>query len=168
MLEAPILGHEIFYYLPLQMFEIFDVIASFSNIDFAGGIMREDSTLYVANVHRVADDMLFADSSLALDMRTGELHNGSSRVPLRALVRMREEPADLGAVRTIPRTKRHDFMSASRLYAVWLESQQKLILCDEFSFHSTTLQLFVFGENEHFALVASNPLGRIFKIRKQR
>ncbi|MDE7173689.1 MAG: hypothetical protein K2N70_05015, partial [Helicobacter sp.] len=168
MLEAPILGHEIFYYLPLQMFEIFDVIASFSNIDFAGGIMREDSTLYVANVHRVADDMLFADSSLALNLQTGELHNGSSRVPLHTLVRMREEPADLGAVRTIPRSERHDFMSASRLYAVWLESQQKLILCDAFSFYSTTLQLFVFGENEHFALVASNPLGRIFKIRKQR
>ncbi len=168
MLEPSPMPHDIFYYLPLQMFDIFDVIASFSNIDFAGGILREDSMLYVAHVYRVADDVLFADSSLTLHLQTGELYNGTSRVPLRAFVHVREEPADLGAVRTIPRTKRRDFSTPSQLYAVWLESQRRLILCDEFSFHSTALQLFAFGENEHFALVASNPLGRIFKIRKER
>ncbi|MDE7317629.1 MAG: dolichyl-diphosphooligosaccharide--protein glycosyltransferase subunit STT3 [Helicobacter sp.] len=171
MLDVPPMQHDIFYYLPLQMFEIFDVIASFSNIDFAGGILREDSMLHVAHVYRVADDVLFADNNLALNLQTGELHNGESRVPLRAFVRMREVSVDSDSasafVRTIPHAERVDFSTPSRLFAVWLESQNKLIVCDEFSFYSTTLQLFVFGENETFALVASNPLGRIFKVRKR-
>lgn len=157
-------AHDIFYYIPIRMFSIFDVIQKFSNIDFKGAALRDKTTFYVSDSITAQESKLIIDSHLSFDTKMGLLYHNDKIIPIKTFIKLIEDgssPTDFIATR--PYTERINYDNDSYLYAIYFQAQNMFLICDEYSFYSTALTLFVFGDNDYFTLVASNPTGRIFK-----
>ncbi len=168
ILQAPPKTREIFFYIPIRMFYIFNTIQKFSNIDLQNGSALREGLFYASSSVIAQGDIIRTYNTqepIIVDTQKGSISlNASEGISIKEFYIITEEYQQNPLIQTIPKISKKTFDAQSTLYVIYFKAQNMLVIADEYIFYSTALQLFAFANNENFTLVASNPLARIFKV----
>ena len=158
-IKLPNFKENIYYYLPLRMFNIFPTIALFSNINLKTGKEQRHFFFQSNGFKKVGNDILLGNGVRVL-LNKKAVVIGNKAVPIHyfAVTQM------LKNGKTV---KKIDGVSPQGLDIIFMKSYRKWLIVDDFYFNSAFVQLFVFeNTNGLFKPVIINPYVKVFKVIK--
>ena len=158
-IKLPHIKENIYYYLPLRMFNIFPTIALFSNIDLKTGKEQRHFFFQSNGFKKVGSDILLGNGvKILLNKKVIVIGNKAVPIHYFAITEM------LKNGKTV---KKIDKVSPQGLDIIFMKSYRKWLILDDFYFNSTFVQLFVFeNTNGLFKPVIINPYVKVFKVIK--
>ena len=158
-MPLPSIKEDIYYYLPLRMFNIFPTVSVFSSLDLKTGKVRNHFYTFANNF--VQDGSLVKlNNGIILDLARGIVIIGNKTVPLKRL-------AVVGYGRNGKLIKNIKNLRKEGLDAIYLVSYHKWFIVDDFYYNSTFFQLFIFQNTQGlFKPVIITPYVKVYKLIK--
>ena len=158
-IKLPDIKEDIYYYLPLRMFNILPTIADFSNIDLITGKKQKYFFFQANGFKKVGNDILLGNDVRIL-LNKKAIVIGKKAVPIHYF-------AITEILKNGKIVKKIDKFSNQGLNIIYLKSYGKWLILDDFYFNSAFVQLFVFENTGGlFKPVIINPYVKVFKVIK--
>ncbi len=158
-IKLPHIKENVYYYLPLRMFNILPTIALFSNINLKTGKEQRHFFFQSNGFRKVGNDILLNNGvRVLLNKKVIIISNRAIPIHYFAVTEM------LKNGKTV---KKIDKFSSQGLDIIYMKSYRKWLIMDDFYFNSAFVQLFVFeNTNGLFKPVIINPYVKVFKVVK--
>ena len=158
-IPLPKIKEDIYYYLPLRMFNIFPTVALFSSLNLKTGKVRNHFYAFANNFVQNGPLVKF-DNGIVLDLARGNMLFGNKSFPLKRL-------AIVGYSKNGKLIKDIKNLRENGLNAIYLASYHKWFLVDDFYYNSTFFQLFIFeNTNGLFKPIIITPYVKVYKLIK--
>ena len=158
-IKLPNVKEDIYYFLPLRMFNILPTIALFSNIDLKTG-KEQRHFFFQSNGFKKEGNDIFLGNGVKILLNKKAIVIGNKAIPIHYFI----VTEILKNGKTV---KKVDKVSEQGLNVIFMKSYRKWLIVDDFYFNSTFVQLFVFENTEGlFKPVIINPYVKIFKVVK--
>ena len=158
-IKLPKIKHNIYYYLPLRMFDILPTVAIFSTIDLKTG-KRMNHFFYQSNRFKINKGFVIFNKNLYINLNRAYIQLGKNKVPIKTFsITIYEKNGKLN------KTIQH--IHKSGLNVIYMKNYHKFLILDDFYFNSAFIQLFVFENTAGlFKPVILNPLVKVFEVKK--
>ncbi len=158
-IKLPSIKEDIYYFLPLRMFNILPTIALFSNIDLKTG-KEQRHFFFQANSFKKAGNNILLGNGVKILLNKKVILVGNQIVPIHYF-------AITEILKNGKTIKKIDKFSNRGLNIIYMKSYRKWLILDDFFFDSTFVQLFVFENTGGlFKPVIINPYVKIYKVSK--
>jgi len=158
-IELPKIKENIYYYLPLRMFDILPTIAIFSTIDLISG-KRNNHLFIQAKAVSKKGGIIILNNGIKLDLSKAVIILRNQQVPIKrfALTTYDKEQKLKKLVQNV---------NSVGLNVIYMKSYGKWLIVDDFYYNSAYIQLFVFENTQGlFEPVILNPLVKVYKVKK--
>jgi len=158
-IPLPKIKEDVYYYLPLRMFNIFPTVSIFSSLDLNTGKIINHFYTFANNF--VQDGSLVKlNNGIIVDLSRGIVIIGNKAIPLKRV-------AVVGYKRNGKLFKNIKNFRAEGLDAIYLVSYHKWFIVDDFYYNSTFFQLFIFQNTQGlFKPVIITPFVKVYKLIK--
>ncbi len=158
-ISLPKVKENIYYVLPLRMFNIFPTVSVFSSLDLKSGKVHQHFYTFANNfVKRGA--LVKLDNGFVLDLSKGIIFVGQRSAPIKRLV-------VVGYKRDGKLFKEIKNFSNEGLNVIYLVNYHKWFIVDDFYYNSTFFQLFIFENTQGlFKPVIITPYVKVYKLIK--
>jgi len=158
-IPLPKIKEDIYYYLPIRMFNIFPTVAVFSSIDLKTGKIRNHFYAFANNFVQNGP-LVKLDNGIILDLARGNLIVQNRTFPLKRV-------AVVGYSSTGRLMKDIKNFNNEGFSAIYLASYHKWFIVDDFYYNSTFFQLFIFENTQGlFKPVIITPYVKVYKLIK--
>ena len=158
-ISLPKVKEDIYYYLPLRMFNIFPTVAIFSSLDLKTGKVINHFYAFANNFMKEGS-LVKLDNGIILDLTRGSVILGNRAIPLKRI-------AIVGYARNGKLIKDIKNLRDKGLDAIYLASYHKWFVVDDFFYNSTFFQLFIFQNTQGlFKPVIITPYVKVYKLIK--
>jgi dolichyl-diphosphooligosaccharide--protein glycosyltransferase/undecaprenyl-diphosphooligosaccharide--protein glycosyltransferase len=158
-IKLPKIKEDIYYFLPLRMFNILPTVAIFSTIDLKTG-KKHQNFFIQANNFQQKGGVLFLDNGLRIDLAKKVVILGRQIIPIKnfAMVAYNNNGKLIKNIQKV---------SNQGLNIIFMKSYKKILIVDDFYFNSAYIQLFVFENTGGlFEPVILNPFVKVYKVKK--
>ena len=158
-IPLPKIKENIYYYLPLRMFNIFPTVSLFSSLNLQTGKIREH--FYVSfNDFIQEGNLIKFNNDIILDLNKGVLLIGDKGVPVKRI-------AVVGYQKDGTLFKNIKNLRDEGVNAIYMVSYHKWLIVDDFYYNSTFFQLFIFQNTKGlFKPVIITPYVKVYKLIK--
>jgi len=158
-IPLPKIKENIYYYLPLRMFNIFPTVTVFSSIDLNSGKIKKHFYAFANNFVKKGP-LVKLDNGIILDLARGNLILGKRTFPLKRF-------AIVGYAGNGRLVKEIKNLRDRGINAIYLASYHRWFLVDDFYYNSTFFQLFIFENTQGlFKPVIITPFVKVYKLIK--
>jgi len=158
-IKLPKIKEDIYYFLPLRLFNIFPTVAMFSTIDLKTGKEIKHAFMQLRAVSKKGQTITL-NNGIKVALDKGVLEAGKRIIPISKI-------AIVGYDKKGVLHKRVQRLRDDGLDVIYLESYGKWIIVDDFYYNSAFIQLFVFeNTGGFFKPVILNPYIKVFKVVK--
>ena len=157
-ISLPKLKENVYYFLPLEMLNIFPTVAIFSSIDIKTG-KRQSHFFYKSTQLKQNGGVLYIGNGIKLYLNKSLIQIGRSVVPVKSF--------DVVAYnRTGNIIKQHSDFRDRGLRVVFMKSYGIFLVMDDFYYNSSYIQMFVFEnyDKKLFKPVILTPRVKIYKV----
>ncbi len=153
---------DIYLYLPNRMLNIFPTVSLFSNINLQTGEKGQQPFFYKANRFKDDGKILNFGNGISLDKKTSTLHLGQQQTQLKKFVIVEYDQS--GKLNK----KIQTINPNANISIIFMQSYNSFLILDESVYNSLFIQLFVLEEydKELFELIISDPLAKVYKVKK--
>ena len=158
-IALPKIKEDVYYYLPLRMFNIFPTVSLFSSLNLKTGKVKNHFYIFANNF--VQDGSLVKlNNGIILDLARGNMIIGNRTLPLKRV-------AIVGYKKNGKLFKKITNLRKEGLDAIYLVSYHKWFIVDDFYYNSTFFQLFIFQNTKGlFKPVIITPFVKVYKLIK--
>ena len=159
-IKLPKVKEDIYYFLPLRMFNIFPTVSVFSSIDLKTGKVKNHFFAQSNGFKPIGDGKFVLRNGIVLDLKKGVILLGKKVVPVKTFaVTAYEKSGKL--VKQISKIRNEG------LDVIIMKSYGKVLIVDDFYFNSTFFQLFIFNNTQGlFEPVIDTPYAKVYKLIK--
>jgi len=158
-IKLPKIKENIYYFLPIKMFNILPVVAEFSNIDLNTGEQTKHF-YYTASNGIEHNNIIDLHHGIRLDLSRALVLIGNQAVPIKRFA-VTEYTKDGKLHKNIQTLRKQG------LNVVYMKSYNRWLILDDFYFNSAFIQLFVFENTGGlFEPVIITPFAKVYKVRK--
>ncbi len=158
-IKLPKIKEDIYYFLPLKMFNIFPTISMFSAIDLNTGQEIKHFFIQLRAVRKSAQTVIF-NNGMKLFLNKGAIEVGRNVYPVSRF-------AVVGYDKRGILHKKVQKVRDDGLNVIYLESYGRWLIMDNFYYNSTFVQLFIFENTGGlFEPVILTPFAKIYKVIK--
>ena len=151
---------DIYYYLPLRMFNIFPTVAVFSSLDLKTGKVINHFYYNPDNFKIIAGNIVKFDSNIMIDLSKKVIIVGSRVIPIKKFA-MTELTRSGNIVKKVQQLNKKGFD------VIFMKSYGKWLIVDDFYYNSTFFQLFIFQNTQGlFKPVILTPYAKVYKLIK--
>jgi len=159
-IPLPKVKEDIYYYLPLRMFNIFPTVALFSSLDLKTGKVINHFYLQSNGFKIASKNILMLNDGIAIDLKNKVIILGKEVVPIKNLAITAYN--DKGKL-----IKQISKINSEGLDVIIMQSYRKVLIVDDFFYNSTFFQLFVFQNTQGlFKPVIITPFVKVYKLVK--
>ena len=160
-MELPKKSCDVYLYLPYRMLDIFPTVAIFSGLDLASGERYPRHTFLRMNRFKERAGVIDFLNGIRLDTKTGILHIGDKKAPLRRFVTTALESAGKSVTRV------QELRPQGKLSIVYMKSYRTFLLMDEAMYRSLYVQMFVLGHYDPalFEPVIESPWAKVYRLK---
>ncbi len=158
-ISLPQKTRDIYLYMPYKMFDIYNTIQKFSNIDLATGKVKDQSFFYQTQSFTKNGDIYDLGSNILLDTKTSTLNIQNETIPLSTFSLVEYDNKSQLKKQVIIVNPN------ANLHVIYMKSYKKFFVMDSKTFASTFIQFFVFENYDKtlYEPVVLNPLIKIYK-----
>jgi dolichyl-diphosphooligosaccharide--protein glycosyltransferase/undecaprenyl-diphosphooligosaccharide--protein glycosyltransferase len=158
-IKLPEIKENIYYYLPLRMFNILPTVAVFSTIDLKTG-KRDNHFFAQSRAAGEKNGELILKNGVKILLKKGAIVLGRQVIPIkRFAVTSYDKVGKLH--------KQIQNIHTQGLNVVYMKSYGKWLIMDDFYFNSAYIQLFVFENTDGlFEPVELTPYVKVYKVKK--
>ena len=158
-MTTPKIKEDIYYYLPLRMFNIFPTVSVFSSLDLKTGKVKNHFYIQ-SNRFKNMGNLVKFSNGIIIDMAKALVIMGNRSVPIKNFAMTAYE-------RDGKLIKRVQHLRNEGLNVIFMKSYGKWLIVDDFYYNSTFFQLFIFQNTQGlFKPVISTPFVKIYKLIK--
>jgi dolichyl-diphosphooligosaccharide--protein glycosyltransferase/undecaprenyl-diphosphooligosaccharide--protein glycosyltransferase len=158
-IKLPKLKEDIYYFLPLRMFDILPTVAIFSSIDLKTG-KKHQNFFMQSNNFQQKSGFLFLDNGVKIDLSKKVIIFGRQIIPIKIFAVTQYDK----------KGKFHKLIqrvSNQGLNIIFMKSYGKILIMDDRFFNSAFVQLFVFENGGGlFEPVILDPYVKVYKVKK--
>jgi len=157
-ISLPKLKENVYYFLPLEMLNIFPTVAIFSSIDIKTG-KRQNHFFYKSTQLKQKGGVLYIGNGIKLYLNKALIQIGRSVVPVKSF--------DIVAYnRSGKIIKQHSNFRKRGLRVVFMKSYGIFLVMDDFYYNSSYIQMFVFEnyDKKLFKPIILTPRVKIYKV----
>ena len=158
-IKLPKLKEDIYYFLPLRMFNILPTVAIFSSIDLETG-KKHQNFFMQSNNFQQKGGVLFLENGARIDLSKKVIIFGRQIIPIKnfAMVAYNNNGKLIKNIQKV---------SNQGLNIIFMKSYKKFLIMDDRFFNSAYIQLFVFENTGGlFEPVILNPFVKVYKVKK--
>jgi dolichyl-diphosphooligosaccharide--protein glycosyltransferase/undecaprenyl-diphosphooligosaccharide--protein glycosyltransferase len=158
-IKLPKLKENIYYYLPLRMFNILPVVAEFSTLDLKTG-KKEPHFYYYSSNFVPKGNILDLGNGVRIDLSKALVLIGNNVLPIKklAITEYNKE----GKLHKVIKNLRQEGLDV-----IFMKDYKKWLVVDDFYFNSAYIQLFVFENTGGlFEPVIKTPFVKVYKVKK--
>jgi dolichyl-diphosphooligosaccharide--protein glycosyltransferase/undecaprenyl-diphosphooligosaccharide--protein glycosyltransferase len=158
-IKLPKLKEDIYYFLPLRMFNILPTVAIFSSIDLQTG-KKHQNFFMQSNNFQQKGGVLFLENGARIDLSKKVIIFGRQIIPIKnfAMVAYNNNGKLIKNIQKV---------SNQGLNIIFMKSYKKFLIMDDRFFNSAYIQLFVFENGGGlFEPVILNPFVKVYKVKK--
>ena len=151
---------DIYYALPLRMFNIFPTVSLFSSLNLKTGKVINHFYYNPGHFKIIAGNIVKFNNNVMIDLSKKAVILGNTVVPIKnfAITAMEKNGKIIKKVQ-----KFHN----SGLDVIFMKSYGKWLIVDDFYYHSTFFQLFIFDNTQGlFKQVINSPYVKVYKLIK--
>ena len=158
-IKLPKLKENIYYYLPLRMFNILPTVAVFSSIDLKTG-KKENHFFSQSNRFQKKGSLILLSNGIKIDLKKAEVILGKQIIPIKRFAITKYSKS--GKL-----NRRVENIHQNGLNIVFMKSYNKWLILDDFYFNSAYIQLFVFENTQGlFEPVELTPYVKVYKVKQ--
>ncbi len=162
-ITPPPKSRDIYYYLPLRMFNIMPTVALFSSIDLSSGNEKDAPFLYALRPKGKQGSKLIFTNGLIFDIKTGELKTpqGIQKLGIFAL-------SSITSPNKPPKSEIIQYDPNSNIVMLFMRDYNRVYLMDRELFDSSYVQMFALGRYDKslFEPVVIDPLVHIYRLKR--
>ena len=158
-ISLPKVKENIYYVLPLRMFNIFPTVSVFSSLDLKTGKVHQHFYVFSNNFIK-RGPLVKMSNGIILDLSKGIILLGQREIPIKklAIVAYKRDGSLMKEIKNF---------NSKGLDVIYLASYHKWFIVDDFYYNSTFFQLFIFQNTKDlFKPVIITPYVKVYKLVK--
>jgi len=159
-LKLPKLNRKIFLYIPYRLFDYFNEIAKFSEINLYNGKVKRETLFYLTKEFKQNGNMIDLGNNFTLNLKNRTISIKGEEVPINTFFTVEYDKHSELHIQKQPINPK------SVIYVIYLKSYKKFLVVNQKAFNSTMVQLFVFEDYDprFFRPVILTPYAKVYKL----
>ncbi len=159
--ELPAKRHDVYFYLPLRMLDIFPTVKIFSNLDLKTGEAGPRPFFYTTQAFKNEGTEVRLGNGISLLKQEGALQIGQQKVAIRNFFQTQYDREGKLHV------NQQLLDARSPISVIFMASYNRFLVLDESLLNSTYVQLFVFENYDKslFEPVTMDPMAKVYRLK---